>query len=289
VGPPAPDSSGVLGRLRRAGLLPRKALGQHFLHDPKLLAALAEEARVGPGDSVLEIGTGPGTLTRELARRAGRVLTVDVDPRLLGFARQELKGFPNIQFHEGDALEGKGKALSRDLVVRLRALEPFIWVSNLPYNVAATAIVLLLESGLEWTRASLLVQEEVAERIAAGPGEPAYGPTSALVAFWAGARLGRRVPAGAFWPPPRVTSRVLHLERGPPLAPAGQYPGYRAWVRKLFAGRRKQLRALLRRALGPEGDRALAAWGWDPSRRPETLAPEDFLRLAVRFPPGKAR
>jgi 16S rRNA (adenine1518-N6/adenine1519-N6)-dimethyltransferase len=292
---PGGDSSGVLGRLRKAGLLPRKALGQHFLHDPKLLAALAAEADVGPGDSVLEIGTGPGTLTRELARRAARVLTVEVDPRLLQFARRELEDLPNVVFHEGSVLEGRGKRLSMDLVDRLHALEPFLWVSNLPYNIAATLIVLLLESTLSWSRASLLVQDEVAGRIAAGPGEEGYGPTSALVAFWAGARRGRRVPAGAFWPPPRVTSRVLRIERREPLAPPGEYPAYRAWVRRLFAGRRKQIGHILRGLLGPEGDRRLEGWGWDPARRPETLAPGDFLRLAREAPlpagrgAGKAR
>lgn len=283
--PPREDSSGVLARLRSAGLLPRKALGQHFLHDPKLLQALVDEAGVGPGDHVLEIGTGPGTLTRELARRAARVLTVEVDPRLLEFAREELKLFPNILFHEGDVLEEK-RRLSSQLVCRLEAFGPFVWVSNLPYSVAATLIVLFLESNLEWTRASLLVQEEVAERIAAGPGEDAYGVTSALVAFWAKARSGRRVPAGAFWPPPKVTSRVLQVERSAPLAAPGVYAAYRAWVRRVFAGRRKQLGRILRGILGPEGDRVLRAWGWDPTRRPGTLAPEDFLRLAHEFPSG---
>ena len=282
--PASEDSSGVLARLRNAGLLPRKALGQHFLHDPKLLAALADESGVGREDQVLEIGTGPGTLTRELARRAARVLTVEVDRRLLDFARTELRAFPNVLFHEGDVLEGRRRCLSSQLTGRLEDFEPFVWVSNLPYNVAATLIVLFLESPLGWTRASLLVQEEVAERIAARPGDDAYGPTSALVAFWGTARAGRKVPAGAFWPPPKVTSRVLRVERGAPLAPPAVYAGYRAWVRRLFSGRRKQVGRILRGILGREGEQALEAWGWDPTRRPATLSPREFLRLAQEFP-----
>src|SRR4029450_13076376 len=107
---PAPEGAGVLRRLRDAGLLPRKALGQHFLHDPKLLRALVDEAQVGSEDRDFEVGTGPGTPPRGLARRAAEVLTVEVDAKMLAFARSELQGFPNIRYHLGDAL-GRKKAL----------------------------------------------------------------------------------------------------------------------------------------------------------------------------------
>ncbi|MBI4605959.1 MAG: ribosomal RNA small subunit methyltransferase A [Planctomycetes bacterium] len=283
-GGPAAGSGGVLSRLREAGLLPRKALGQHFLHDPRLLAALAEEAGVTAEDRVLEVGTGPGTLTRELALRAASVLTVEVDPRMVDFAREELRGLQNVAFHVGDVLERPGR-LSRAVVDLLRPLEPFLWVSNLPYGIATTLIVRICESGLAWRRASLLIQSEVAERIVAAPGSGAYGPLSLLVAYWARPRLGRKVPAGAFWPPPEVASRVLHLERSEPMGPRALYAPYRAWVQSLFQARRKQVGGLFRKALGPEGaSRALAATGWSPSTRPEDLGPADFLRLAGLYP-----
>jgi 16S rRNA (adenine1518-N6/adenine1519-N6)-dimethyltransferase len=275
-------ATGVLARLRAAGLSPRKTLGQHFLHDPKLLGAMVADAGVGPGDRVLEVGTGPGTLTREIARRAAEVLSVEVDPALLAFARAELKDLANVHFLEADALDGKG--LSPELARAAEAIEPFIWISNLPYGIAATLIVLLSESPLRWTRAALTVQDEVALRIVARPGDPAYGPTSLLVAYAASARLGRRIPPGAFWPPPEVTSRVLHLERKAPLGGPGLYPAYRAWVKRLFASRRKQVGGVLRALLGDRAaGEALAAGGWEPSLRPERLGPSDFLLLAERY------
>jgi len=275
----------VLARLRAAGLSPRKQLGQHFLHDPRLLSAIVSAAGVGPGDRVLEVGTGPGTLTREIARRAAEVVTVEVDPAMLAFARLELRGFDNIRFLETDALDGRGR-LAAHLESGAASIEPFLWVSNLPYGVAATLIVLFCESRLRWTRAALTVQDEVARRIAAGPRDPSYGPTSALVAYTASVRLGKRIPPGAFWPPPQVHSRVLLLERKEPLGPPERYPAYRAWVKRLFAARRKQIGGMLKDALGDDAAaRALAERGWAPSMRPDQLGPEDFLFLAERYPP----
>jgi 16S rRNA (adenine1518-N6/adenine1519-N6)-dimethyltransferase len=278
------EGSGILARLRARGLHPRKALGQHFLHDPKLLAALAEEAGVNASDRVLEVGTGPGTLTRELASRAERVLTLDVDSRMLAFARDELRGFENVTFLSCDALEGKSR-ISSEAVAALREIAPFAWVSNLPYGIATTLIVALCESGLEWTRAALLVQLEVADRLVARPGDDAFGAVSLLVAFWASARAGRKVPPGAFWPPPAVDSRVVHLERRAPLGRVEDYEAYRAWARFLFLSRRKQLGGALRRAVGEaEAARFLQRTGWSPTSRAENLGPGDLLQLATEFP-----
>jgi 16S rRNA (adenine1518-N6/adenine1519-N6)-dimethyltransferase len=279
------SAAGVLARLRAAGLSPRKQLGQHFLHDPRLLSAIVSAAGVEAGDRVLEVGTGPGTLTREIARRAAEVVTVEVDPAMVAFARSELRGFENIRFVEANALDGKGR-LAPELERIAASIEPFLWVSNLPYGLAATLIVLLCESSLRWTRGALTVQDEVARRIAAGPGDAEYGPTSALVAYRASARLGKRIAPGAFWPPPEVTSRVLHLERKNPLGPPDLYAAYRAWVKRLFATRRKQIGGMLREALGDDAAaRAMAQGGWKPSMRPDSLAPRDFLLLAERYPP----
>jgi len=280
------SAPGVLARLRAAGLSPRKQLGQHFLHDPRLLSAIVSAAGVEVGDRVLEVGTGPGTLTREIAKRAAEVLTVEVDPAMLAFARTELRGHANVRFLEMDALDGKGR-IAPELERAAASIEPFLWISNLPYGLAATLIVLIGESSLRWTRAALTVQDEVARRIAAGPGDPSYGPTSALVAWTASARLGKRIAPGAFWPPPEVTSRVLHLERRDPLGPPQLYPAYRAWVKRLFATRRKQIGGMLRDALGADAAaRSMAERGWRPAMRPDGLAPSDYLFLAERHPPA---
>lgn len=293
VGPGGP-AGGVLARLRGAGLLPRKRLGQHFLHDPALLGCLAEESGIGPEDRVLEVGTGPGTLTAELARRAREVLTLEIDPALRAFASEELSPFSNVRIEGLDILP-RGKRLAPEALPLLASIEPFVWVSNLPYNLATTLMVAVLESPLRWRSASLLVQEEVAARLAAAPGGRAWGPTTALVAYWAEASLGRRVAPGSFWPPPKVDSRVLHLRpRAAPLGAPEEYPGYRDWVRVLFASRRKQLRGILRRALSrppsaprspgpiegsPGGGLGGALGDWLEGR-PESLPPGQILALS---------
>lgn len=277
---PKRSSQGLLGRLRAAGIGPRKSLGQHFLHDPRILSAIAEEARLGPRDRVLEVGTGPGGLTRELALRSGEVLTVEVDAAMLSFAQGELVSFENIRFLAADILQTRSRLSSR-VVEDLRGWGPFVWVSNLPYNIATTLTVLLCESDLPWTRAVLTVQAEVAQRLAASAGNDAYGPVSLLIAFWADARAGRKIPAGAFWPPPKVESQLLFLSRRSPLGDRTLYATYRDWVKKLFSFRRKQLRTILRSSLGEARARGiLDRLGWDGSRRPETLLPADVLRLA---------
>lgn len=279
-------AKGVLLRLRASGLVPRRPLGQHFLHDPGLLAALACDAAIRPDERVFEVGTGPGTLTRELALRAARVLTVEVDAGLLAFAREELSGFSNVSFLHADVLARGG--LEPAVAAELHAFEPFVWVSNLPYNIATHLVLEVCESPLRWDRAHLLVQSEVAQRLTAAPGAPEYGPVTALLAYWARERTaGRRVPAGAFWPPPSVDSRVVRLAGRSPLGAAEEYPGYRAWVKRLFTSRRKQIGRLLRDCLGTaRAAEALGLGGWDPRSRAGELGPEDFLLLARRFSDG---
>lgn len=279
-----PESvAGILRRLREAGLAPRKSRDQHFLHDPRLLRAIVEDARISRQDRVFEVGTGPGTLTRHLAARASRVLTVEVDSQMAVFAQNDLGSPDNVTFLCASALEGRG--LEPRVATALRGIQPFVWVSNLPYSIAATLVLVVLESDLAWTRAMLLVQREVAARLAARPGDRAYGPISALVAFWALVRPGRTIPPGAFWPAPKVKSRFVHLEPRAPLGTRQDYRAYAVWVKGLFRGRRKQLAGLLRAALGPDrGDRALRALGLSPRARPGSLEPTHFLHLAREFP-----
>jgi len=280
------NPGGVLERLRTWGLSPRKALGQHFLHDPRLLRALVRDAGVGPDEHVFEVGTGPGTLTRELALATRQVLSVDIDPELLEFARSELSGCSNVELLLLDALEtGPITRISSTLADRLRRLPSFTWVSNLPYGIASPLIVAFLEAELPWTRAALLVQEEVAERLAARPGSASVGPLGMLVAYWADVELGRRVSPGAFWPPPEVWSRVAHLRSRLPLGPGPAFGPYSRWVKRLFQGRRKQLGGQLRRILGPRrAPSALGVLGVGSSARPEDVSPPAFARLAQEFP-----
>jgi len=294
------SSAGVLRRLRDAALFPRKSLGQHFLHDPRLLASIAREAELTLSSHVFEVGMGPATLTRQLATNAARVLTVEVDERMAAFARRELEGFENVEILERDALDGHGK-LASEVLESLAALGPFSWVANLPYAVAAPLILGVLESGLPWEIAVLTVQLEFGERLAAtcvvppergGGGSKKrqasnYGGLSVLVSAFAEVELVRRVPPGAFAPPPKVDSAVVRLRprRDAISAAAAEYEQLRRWVHELFRARRKQLGGLLRAAIGPEAaERAVERGGWSVRWRPENLELGDFLLLAREFP-----
>ena len=278
------EPAGLLARLKAAGIVPRRSLGQNFLHDPGVLESLAEAAELSPEDHVFEVGTGPGTLTRHLARRARRVISVEVDKRLAAFARRELGSLDNVEILEDDVLETKSSLHPR-VLERLRGLGEFKWVANLPYAIATPLILTFLEADLAWKCSVLTLQVELADKLCAQAGERAYGSSTALLSFWAHAKRLRRIGAGTFWPRPGVDSAVIRLEPRRPVLPAAGYAAYRAWVRVLFRSRRKQLRTLLRHELGPEvASEALACGGWPPTSRPESLQVADFLLLAEKFP-----
>lgn len=282
---PDTPEAGVLSRLRDAGLRPRHALGQNFLHDPRLLDELVSLSGATAADAVFEVGTGPGTLTRHLARVARHVLSVELDPRLASFAGRELAAQENVEIVTGDVLAGKSQ-LSPAVEARLRDLGPFLWVSNLPYQITTPLILSVLDSGLEWRRAVLTVQLEVAERLIAEPGSPSRGATSLLVEYWAAARIARRIRAGAFWPRPKVESAVLVLE--PRIRPCGTVPyrAFRAWVRLLFRSRRKQIGTVLRSSLSPElAGEVVERLGASARARAEALRFEDILEIVREFPP----
>ena len=295
------EQKGILGRLRSAGLVARKSLGQHFLHDPRILSSLVDLAGVGSGSKVLEVGTGPGTLTRELAARSSRVLTVEIDAGMAEFAAVELGNFDNVEMLQLDALDGK-KKLHPLLLEKLNLLGNFFWVSNLPYGISTTLIIAVLESALPLQKAVLTVQNEVAERICAAvvvPGQGrrnrsksqssiGYGPATLLVGYWARSKYLKKIAPGAFWPPPRVESAVIRLEPRYEVITdqiKKDYDSFSEWVRLLFQQRRKQLGGTLRNILGQEGaDKALTLGELDATLRPENLSCEDFQFLARVFP-----
>lgn len=295
------EGKGLLARLRAAGIIPRKGLGQHFLHDPRILSSLAEAAGVEEHSRVLEVGTGPASLTRELASRAERVLSVEIDARMSAFAAAELKIFDNVEILQIDALDGK-KNLQPLLYEKLRDFGDFLWVSNLPYGIATTLIIALLESAVSWQKAVLTVQNEVAERICAAPviqgkgrrdrsraqSSIGYGPASLLVGYWARSKYLKKIAPGSFWPPPRVDSAVIRLEPRYKVVTGDikkDYVSFSEWVRILFQQRRKQLGGSLRSILGRDkADKALTLSKLDAAVRPENMSLEDFRLLATVFP-----
>lgn len=258
--------------IARHGLRAQKRLGQNFLLDLNLTARIARVAGDLSGCDVLEIGPGPGGLTRGLlAEGARRVLAIEKDPRCLPALAEIAEAHPGrLQVIEGDAL-------AIDPLAHLSP--PIRVVANLPYNVGTELLVRWLTPPAWppfWTSLTLMFQREVAERIVAQPATGSYGRLGVLAGWRCEARIAFDVPPQAFTPPPKVTSSVVHLvPRESPL-PADVVKLGRV-TEAAFGQRRKMLRQSLK-SLG--GDRVLAATGIDGTRRAETLSVEEFVRLA---------
>lgn len=255
--------------LERHGVSPARPLGQNFVIDPNTIAKVVAAAQLGPGEHVLEIGAGGGSLTVALARAAGRVTAVEVDARLLPVLRETLAGCDNVTVVHGDA-----RALD------LNAFGAGALVANLPYNIAATVVLRVLESAPGIAALTVMTQREVGERLAAAPGSKVYGATSVLCALHARARVVAPVSRRAFFPAPNVDSVIVRLERTPP--PAADPEAFRRVVKAAFSQRRKTLRNALA-ALAGSPDAAAAALvraGLDPGARAEQVGPEGFAALA---------
>ncbi len=274
--------SEVRAFLARHRLAAHRDRGQNFLVDERLAGKLARIAGVEPGDTVLEIGTGLGLLTRALAARAARVVTVEIDAGLVRALRAEAALPANVELVHGDALEV-------DLGALVGEARPARAVANLPYAVASPLLRRLLDLHTVLCDWSIMVQREVAERIAAAPGSKAYGSLAVLHAWAVTAQRGLDLHPRCFHPVPRVVSRFLRLTpRAEPLLAPGELARLEPWLRGAFAHRRKTLRAALRSAevLGPDGpDPAplLAELGLPERARPGELDPPTWLQLARRL------
>lgn len=264
----------VASLLAAHGVRPSRALGQHFLADPNTARRIVALAGVVPGERVLEVGPGVGSLTLALAREGAEVLALELDRHLLPVLEEVLAGVSGVRVVHGDALRVDYKAL----------LAPFgdcAMVSNLPYNVATPLVARLLEEAPGIGRMVVMVQREVAERLAAPPGSPACGAISVKVAYLAEATVVAVVPPTVFIPRPKVGSALVTLLRRP--APPVEVPspaGLFELARAGFAQRRKTLRQALRPLLGAGTEAALAAAGIAPSTRGETLRLEEWAALA---------
>ena len=255
--------------IARHGLDARKALGQHFLLDLHLTARIAALAGDLAGRHVLEVGPGPGGLTRALLDTdAASIVAVEVDPRAVAAMEELAAGQPRLRVVAGDAL-------ATDLPALVPA--PRVVVANLPYNIATPLLVGWLRQAAMWERLTLMFQLEVAERICAEPGSDAYGRL-AVLAQWTGTpAILTRVPAAAFWPPPKVVSAVIGFQPHAVQPPPALFATMEQVTAAAFGQRRKMLRGSLR-ALG--GEALLAEAGIAPDRRAETLDVAEFDRLA---------
>lgn len=277
--------SSPLELLRRHKLDLKKSLGQNLLIDTTHLARIAAAADLAPTDSVLEIGPGLGALTHQLAARAGRVVAVELDQRLIPILRQQFADQPQVSFVHADILKiDPAEAVHAQAVAEHPTAppsSPYKVVANLPYYITSAVLRHILECAHPPVLAVLLVQHEVAQRIVAQPGDMSLLAVS--VQFYARPRILKRVPAGAFLPRPKVDSSVLRLDLLPRPAVPGVAPShFFAVVRAGFSQRRKQLRNSLSAGLActkQQADQWLHAADIDPSRRAETLSIPEWGRL----------
>ncbi len=259
------------------GIRPAKSRGQNFVHDPNTVRRIARLAGVGPDDRVVEVGPGLGSLTLALLETGAHVVAIEVEPALASaltatVARRAPGVAGRLDVIAADALQ----------VADLPGPAPTALVANLPYNVAVPVLLTLLERFASLHSALVMVQAEVAERLAAAPGDPAYGIPSVKAAWYGDVRRAGSVPRAVFWPVPNVDSGLVALTRHPaPVTPASRQQVF-ACVDAAFAQRRKTLRAALAGLAGSadRAERALRAAGIDPRARGEQLSVLEFAAVA---------
>ncbi len=264
--------------LSARGMHPQKSFGQHFLIDRAVLRNIIEAAEIGPADHVLEVGAGTGVLTRELAKRARRVVAVELERDMLALLAETTRSYPNVEVIAGNLLFLDPLEIFADT--------PYKLVANLPYYITAPTFRHFLESANPPRLVVVMVQLEVAQRIVAGPGDLSLLAIS--VQFYGRPRIISRVPAGAFYPAPNVDSAILRIDVHPeaPLSQEERAQFFRI-VQAGFSARRKQLHNALAHGLHFK-DEDVRAWlataHIDARRRAETLSIEEWLQLWRNFP-----
>jgi len=266
--------------LYQFGLRPDRRLGQNFLVDEAALKLVVEAAQVSAQDSILEIGSGLGSLTRHLALAARQVVTIELDADLIPPLQQVLAGFPNVRLVQGDIL-GLNMA-------QLMQADGYLVVANIPYYITSALIRHLLENQLPPRRLVLTVQKEVARRICAQPGDLSLLALSVQV--YGNPHIAAYIPAGAFYPPPKVESAIICIDLYvTPKIPAPLLDTFFRLTKAGFSQKRKTLRNALSGGLAWTSRRSgalLEAAGIDPFRRAETLSLDEWSRLSVAYQSG---
>jgi 16S rRNA (adenine1518-N6/adenine1519-N6)-dimethyltransferase len=261
--------------LAQHGLAPRRAFGQNFVSDPNTVRRIARMANVGPNDHVVEIGAGLGSLTLALAETGARITAIEIDHGIAPVLRDVVKELPNVSVVVGDALELDWNEI---ILPGSKA----VVVANLPYNVATPLVADLLDAIPQISRFVVMVQKEVALRLASSVGSSDYGAISVKVAYWATARVLGDVPPSVFIPRPKVTSSIIEITRretpavGPHIAPQQLFKV----IRTGFGQRRKMLRRSLAAIATPEN---FVLAGVSPEARPEELDVHQWGRLATEI------
>lgn len=275
------DLAAIEALLRRHGFHFSKSMGQNFLIDASIPAAIAEASGAGEDNAVLEIGPGIGALSHELCARAGKVVAVELDRALLPILAETMANYDNFEVVSADILKIDLPALVRE---KFAPLTPVV-CANLPYNITTPALTALIESKC-FESITVLVQKEVAERLCAAPGTAAYGAFSVYMQYHTAPQLLFEVDRECFRPQPKVTSAVLRAElrREPPVAVEDEKFFFRV-VYAAFALRRKTLVNSLMTGFGSQLSKeqlaeAVVSAGLEPTVRGEKLGLEEFARLA---------
>jgi 16S rRNA (adenine1518-N6/adenine1519-N6)-dimethyltransferase len=268
--------SEIRAELDARGIRPKHRFGQNFLHDHNQLRKLVNAAAVQPGEVVLEVGPGTGTLTETLLDAGAEVVACELDPDMAGIVRARNRhrlgaGAGHVTVVEADCLDGK-HALSEELLGAI-AGRPFVLVANLPYQAATPLMATLLERHPECRGQFVTIQREVADRLTAAPDTEAWGPIGLTMRLLADVSQIAVLSPGCFWPAPKVTSAMVAIVPRPGPRPVEDWSAFTAFVQRTFGRRRKQLGSILGRS-APE------AIGIDPTRRPETLSPREWIALA---------
>ena len=277
----AADSMTLSGReitelLTRHGVAPSRALGQNFLADPNTVRRIVRLADIDRASNVVEIGPGVGSLTTELAATGAHVVAVELDRHLLPILAETVEPL-GVEVVHGDALE-------LDWVSLLPADREWQLIANLPYNVATTIVLELLDTVPQITKMLVMVQREVGERLAASAGESAYGIPSVKLSLWATASVAARIPATVFIPQPRVESVMVRIERRSAPIVDVDHGALMDLVRTAFGQRRKMLRRSLAEKVTPE---QFVLAGIDPADRPERLDVVQWGALTAAVLSGK--
>jgi 16S rRNA (adenine1518-N6/adenine1519-N6)-dimethyltransferase len=266
--------------MREYGLRPDKSLGQNFLVDPAALQRVVEAADIGAEDVILEIGPGLGGLTRYLATLARQVVAVELDTGLIPALRQVLDQFSNVNIVVGDIL-----AFDPGKLITLSPGQRYLVVANIPYYITSALIRHLLEAHLRPEQLVLTVQREVAARICASPGDMSLLALSVQV--YGQPQVVAQIPAGAFYPSPKIDSAVIRVTLFPtPLIPLAQLPVFFRLAKAGFSQKRKTLRNALSAGLAcspAHAEALLVDAGLDPRRRAETLSLPEWGQLVARY------
>ena len=256
-------------------LKPAKSLGQNFVIDSNVCQRIVRQVEINPNDVVLEIGPGLGSLTLAILESKVPVIAIEIDNRLADQLPETVK------LHNPNA---NLTVINEDAIsVRNLPIDPTVLVANLPYNVSVPVLLNLLEHFPQLREGVVMVQAEVADRLAAKPGNKDYGVPSLKAAWWADLELAGSISRNIFWPIPNVDSKLVYFKRHEPLGDEGIRKTVFSLIDAAFSQRRKMIRSSMSVALGPSSEAIIANAGIDPTLRGEALEIKQYLAIALEL------